>query len=148
MFASPIMPEPVIVVTERKGGDLSIVVLSPTVLELRTIRRFLTEGEQAVASRFYEAPSDYISGQPDEADQAEGFVFRDEWIFAPLHGDTVEIVETGDGEVWAIARDTMPEDEVRHSSDDLSAADLLDCMSLEDGLRGWVFRRSQYMRAA
>lgn len=148
MSNQSIVPDPVAILTVQPDGDLSLVVLSAGVLSLPKIRATFSDREKATAAAFNEAPSGYIAGSPDPADEAEGYVFRDEWVFTPRPSEGVEIVEAPDGEVWAIAPATMTEDKVRGSSDELDHADLLTFLDLEDGMRGWVFRPQQYTQAA
>lgn len=148
MSVQPIVPDPVAVLTVQPDGDLSLVVICARVMTLPQVRESLSEAEKAIAAAFNETPASYIAGGPDEADQAEGYIFRDEWVFTPRPSEGVEIVEAEDGEVWAIAASTVAEDEVRGSSDELGQSDLLTVLDLEGGMRGWVFRPQQYTRAA
>lgn len=149
MFATPSVPESVAILTVQADGELSLVVLSTRPETLPGVVAGLNSAEQALFGEFNDVPVEYVEGAPDDADRAEGYRFRDEWLFTPRPRQTVEVVEAHDGEVWAIAPEAMTEEEVRDSSPELGHVDLLQVIDMrEDGLVGWAFRRAQYNRAA
>ncbi|MCK5926955.1 MAG: hypothetical protein KAG80_02050 [Nocardioides sp.] len=143
-----IVPEPLIVLTERSDGDLSLTVLAPAIYDVPRLRGRFTATEQQIASKYEDEAVRYVPGVVTDDEIAEGYRFRDEWIFEPKPGDGIEVVETGDGEVWAIAPGTADEEEVRHSSDELGDARLLKRLDLDHGMVGWVFQPTHLANAA
>lgn len=151
MSVPPIVPEPFIVLTERSDGTLSLIVLSASLPEVASSLAALSPEQRETASRYFSQPVEYVVGRLDDLDRADGYRFRDEWIFES-RPNGVEWVQSGEdpAELWAIAPENMSEGDVRGTGDDsLGDAELLGSVALDAGRTGWIYRcRASFAQAA